>query len=52
MTTHVGNDIDTSINILEQYMRLIVVCLKPELDKNIFKIPTGRPSKNHINFRQ
>ena len=34
MTKIVGNNID--INILEQYMRLLIVCLKPELDKHIF----------------
>ena len=50
LTKDVGNDLD--INVLEQYRRLIAVCLKPELDKHISKIPTGRPSRNHINFRQ
>ena len=50
LTKDVGNDIN--INVLEQYRRLLGVCLKPELDKHIFKIPTGRPSRNHINFRQ
>ena len=39
LTKIVGNDID--INVLEQYSRLINVCLKPELDKHIFKILTG-----------
>ena len=36
LTKDVGSDID--INVLEQYRRLISVCLKPELDKHIFKI--------------
>ena len=46
----VVNDVDR--NVLEQYRRLIALCLKPELDKHILKISTGRPSKNHIKFRQ
>ena len=50
LTKNVGNDID--INILEQYRRLISVCLKPELDKHIFKVQTNRPSQNHIKFRE
>ena len=50
LTKDVGNDID--INVLEQDRRLISVCLKPELDKHIFKVQTGRPSKNHIKFRE
>ena len=35
LTKDVGNDID--INVLKQYRRLIGGCLKPELDKHIFK---------------
>ena len=35
LTKDVGNDMD--INVLEQYRRLISVCLKPELDKDILK---------------
>ena len=50
MTKNVNTDIN--INILEQYRCLIAVCLKPELDKYIFNIPTGRPFKNHIKFRE
>ena len=50
LTSPVGNDVDR--NVLEQYRRLIAVCLKPELDKHIFKVQTGRPSKNHIKFRE
>ena len=26
--------------------------MKPELDKHIFKVQTGRPSNNHIKFRE
>ena len=50
LTKDVGSDID--MNVLEQYRPLIGVCPKPELDKHIFKIPTGKPSRSHINFRQ
>ena len=44
-TKNVGNDI--YINILEPYRSLFAICLKPELDKHIFKVQTSRPSKNH-----
>ena len=50
LTKIVGNDIN--INIFEQLRRLMNVCLKTELDKHIFKVLTGRPSKNHIKFRE
>ena len=49
-TKDVGNDID--INILEQYRRLFAVRQKLILDKHIFKVQTGRPSKSHIKFRE
>ena len=42
LTKDVGNNID--INVLEHNRRLISVCLKPELDKHIFKVQTVRPS--------
>ena len=47
-TKDVGVDFDK--NVLEQYNIILRVCLKPELDKHILKIPYGRPSKNHIHF--
>ena len=50
LTNDVGNNID--INVLEQYGRLISFCVKQELDKHIFKVQPGRPSKNHIKFRE
>ena len=50
LTKDVGNNID--IKLLEQFRSLIGVFLKLELDKHIFKIPIGRPSRNYINFRQ
>ena len=36
LTKDCGNDVDR--NVLKQYRRLIAVCLKPELDKHIFKV--------------
>ena len=50
LTKDVGNDVDR--NVLEQYRRLIAVCFKPELDKLIFKVQTGRLSENHSKFRE
>ena len=49
LTKDVGNDVDK--NVLEQYRRLIAVCLKQELDKHIFNVQTDRPSNNHKHFR-
>ena len=40
LTKDVGNDVDR--NVLEQFRRLIAVCLKQELDKHIFKVQTSR----------
>ena len=48
LTKDVGIDFDK--NALEQYRLILGVCLKPELDTHIFKIPIGRPSNNHIDF--
>ena len=50
LTKDVGGDFDK--NALEQYKIILRVCIKPELDKHIFKIPYGRPSKNHITFTE
>ena len=50
LTKDIGNDRD--IHVLVQYKHLLGVCLNPELYNHIFKIPTGRQSRNHINFRQ
>ena len=50
LINNVGNEID--INILEQYRRLFAVCLKPDLDKHIYKVTTGRLSKIHIKFKE
>ena len=43
---------DFDKNALEQYKIILRVCLKQELNKHIFKIPYGRPSKNHIHFTE
>ena len=48
LTKDIGINFDK--NALEQYRIIIGVCLKPELDEHILKIPKGRPSNNHINF--
>ena len=50
LTKDVGGDFLKSA--LEQYKIILRVFLKPELDKHIFKIPYGRPSKNHIHFTE
>ena len=50
LTKDVGGDFDK--NALEQYKIILRVCLKLELDKHIFQIPYGRPSKNHIYFSE
>ena len=43
LTKDVGIDFDK--NALEQARLLLAVCLKTELDKVIFKVPPGNPSK-------
>ena len=43
LTKDIGIDFDKTV--LEQYRLILGVCLKPELDKHIFKISQGRPSK-------
>ena len=48
LTKDVGGDFDK--NALDQYKAIYDVCLKPDLNKHIFKLLKGRPSKNHINF--
>ena len=50
LTKDVGGDFNQ--NALEQYKIILRVCLKPELDKHIFKIPYGRLSKINIYFTE
>ena len=50
LTKNVGGDFNK--NALEQYKIILRVCLKPELDKYIFKIPYGRPSQNYIHYTE
>ena len=48
LTKNVGGDFDK--NALDQYKGIYDVCLKPDLNKHIFKLLKGRPSINHKNF--
>ena len=48
LSKDVGDDFDK--NALYQFKKIYDVCLKPELDKHIFKMGKGRPSKDHYNF--
>ena len=50
LTKDIGCDFDK--NALDQYKIILRVCLIPELDNHIFKIPYGRPSKKHIHFTE
>ena len=50
LTKDVGADFDK--NAFDQYNKIYDVCLKPELVKHIFKIPAGKPTKEHINFKE
>ena len=48
LTKDIGGDFDK--NALDQYKGIYDVCLKPDLNKHIFKQFKGSPSKNHRNF--